>query len=172
MKHFLLTALALMLAACSVAAPQATPTPTVAPTPTPNYSTLVITLERTVCFGFCPVYTLKVYGDGRVEYEGNQHVAVEGSQTATLTPEQVQELVAAYQAADYFNLKDDYTAPVTDLPSTITSVTIDGQTKVITNYGGCMEFENAEKAPQALCDFETKIDSLTNSAQWIGTSTP
>lgn len=172
MKHFLLTALAIMLAACSAAAPQATPTPTPAPAPTPDYSSLVITLERTVCFGFCPIYRLTVYGDGRVEYEGDRNVDVEGLQTSTLTPEQVQELVDAYQAADYFNLKDDYTAPVTDLPSTITSVTIEGQTKVITNYGGCMEFDAAEKAPQALCDFEAKIDSVTNSAQWVGTPTP
>jgi len=170
MKHFLLITLALAMAACSVVAPQPTPTPTVVPTP--DYATLVITLERTACFGFCPIYRIAVYGDGRGEYEGDRNVAVEGNQSATLTPDQVQQLVAAYEAANYFGLKDDYTAPVTDLPSTLTSVTIDGQTKVITNYGGCMEFDSAEKAPQSLCDFEILIDKVTNSAQWVGTPTP
>ena len=78
--------------------------------------------------------------------------------------------MAALRQADYFNLKDNYMAPVTDLPTTITSVTLDGQTKTISNYGGCMELDRAEKAPQGLCDFEVKIDSVTNSAQWVGTN--
>jgi hypothetical protein len=31
-----------------------------------------IGLERTVCFGTCPSYTLQIFGDGRVIYEGRQ----------------------------------------------------------------------------------------------------
>ena len=30
----------------------------------------VITLERTACFGTCPIYTITIYGDGRVVYDG------------------------------------------------------------------------------------------------------
>jgi hypothetical protein len=31
----------------------------------------LITLERQACFGFCPIYTLGVHGDGRVDYSGH-----------------------------------------------------------------------------------------------------
>lgn len=153
--------LVLLTAACASAAPE--------PSPTPDYAGLVITLERTACFGACPIYGLTVYGDGRVEYEGVRFVDVTGRQTSTLSPSQVRELAAALEQAGYFNLKDDYTVPVTDLPTTITSVTLGGRTKTIRNYGGCFgDLEGAEKAPQALCDFEAKIDAVTHSAQWVG----
>lgn len=127
----------------------------------------VITLERTACFGTCPIYTLAIYEDGRVEYVGQDFVTVKGEQTGSITAEQIQELVAAFQDADYFNLQDEYTAPVTDLPTTITSFTFDGKTKTIRNYGGCLD-GMLVPAPQALCELENKIDEVTNSAQWVG----
>src|SRR5712691_7505714 len=37
---------------------------------------VVITLERTMCYGTCPAYTLRITGDGSVEYEGMRYVRV------------------------------------------------------------------------------------------------
>ena len=157
MKRLILLILTLAIAACSSAPTQ------------PDYSNIVITLERTVCFGFCPAYKITVYGDGRVEYDGQQFVDITGKQTTTLTADQVKELIVAFEQTDYFNLKDEYIALVTDIPSTITSVTWNGQTKTIVDYGGCdFDYGDQAKPPQALCDFEQKIDMLTNSAQWVG----
>jgi hypothetical protein len=130
-------------------------------------TSLIITLERTACFGTCPIYTLKIYANGMVIYNGQDFVSVKGLQNSSITPDQLKELVADFQNVDYFNLPDQYTAPVTDLPSTITSFSFDGKTKTVTNYGGCLT-GSPEKAPQALCDLEKKIDTLTNSAQWTG----
>ena len=31
-----------------------------------------VTLERTVCFGTCPAYSVRIAGDGLVEYIGKQ----------------------------------------------------------------------------------------------------
>ena len=138
----------------------------IVPPPAPDYSDLVITLERTACFGACPVYKLTIYGDGRVVYEGQQFVAVTGQQTATLTAEQVQELVNEIEKANYFALKDDYTALVTDMPSVITSVTLNGKAKTINHYGYCGA--DFDEAPKELCDLELQIDAVTNSAQWVG----
>lgn len=157
MKRLILLILTVTLAACGT-----TPTPTV-------YSQAIFTLERTPCFGFCPTYKITVYGDGRVEYDGQQNVDVVGKQTTTLTPEQLNDLIAAFEKTDYFKLSDNYTALVTDIPSTITSVTLNGQTKTIVDYGGCdFDFQDQPAPPQSLCDFEDKIDEVTNSAQWVG----
>ncbi len=46
----------------------------------------VITLERTACFGACPVYTLSIYADGTVVYNGERFVDVEGEQTTQHRP--------------------------------------------------------------------------------------
>jgi hypothetical protein len=39
---------------------------------------LVIKLERTMCAGACPDYSLFVYGDGKIVYEGRHYVAAKG----------------------------------------------------------------------------------------------
>jgi hypothetical protein len=70
------------------------------------------------------------------------------------------------EKANYFALEDTYSALATDMPSAITSVSLNGQSKKIDHYGYCgYEFDTA---PQALCDLEQQIDAITNSAQWVG----
>jgi hypothetical protein len=166
--------LALILSACS---PQAVPSPTAqqatqpvqstATAPSAGATTPIITIERTACHGTCPVYSLSIFQDGKVEYDGLDFVQVKGKQTGSITPDQVQELTNAFKEADYFNLKDEYKAPVTDLATTTTSFTLDGKTKTVSNYGGCLE-GSPDKAPQALCDLEKHIDLIAHAAQWIG----
>ena len=54
---------------------------------------IVIELERTGSYGICPIYSLRILGDGQVHYEGQRFVLVEGALVTRLTPGQVQELV-------------------------------------------------------------------------------
>jgi len=37
-------------------------------------STKEISLERTACYGTCPVYQVTIFADGKVRYEGKNHV--------------------------------------------------------------------------------------------------
>ncbi len=120
---------------------------------------VVITLERTVCFGTCPAYFLRIKGDGSVFYEGRDFVKVKGEVESTISREDLKKLVDAFYEIDYFSLEDEYTANVTDLPTTITSISIGDRSKRVVNYYG---------APEKLIQLEKLIDSLTNSAHWIG----
>jgi hypothetical protein len=52
-----------------------------------------ITLRRTVCYGFCPDYTVSISGDGQVRYEGRAFVNVVGQRTASIPPEDVARLL-------------------------------------------------------------------------------
>ena len=123
---------------------------------------VVITLERTACFGFCPVYTLTVQGDGTVVYEGIDFVRVKGRAEITITKEKVEQLVSEFKEVDYFSLNDKYNErTITDAPSVITSITIDGKTKTIEHYHG--DFN----APEQLIELENRIDEIINSKQWI-----
>ena len=59
-------------------------------------------------------------------------------------------------------MNDSYTErTITDAPSVITSIIIDGKTKSIEHYHG--DFS----APEALTQLEDKIDEIVNSNQWI-----
>ena len=118
----------------------------------------VITLDRTACFGSCPDYALTIYGNGTVIYEGRNFVAVTGKRTGSIAPEDVRELVKNFYDIDYFSLRDEYVDQVTDLPTTTTSIRIDGRFKEIVDYYG---------APEALRQLEYRIDEIANSDIWV-----
>jgi len=94
-----------------------------------------------------------------VIYEGRNFVAVTGRQTSSISQEQVRELVKAFYETDYFSLKNEYSAQVTDLPTTTTSITVDGRFKQVINYYG---------APEQLMELENKIDDISSSEKWVG----
>ncbi len=123
-----------------------------------DYKHAVITLKRTACYGFCPVYTLTIYGDGRIVYEGEACVGVTGRQTAQISPDDVKALVDEFYRIDYFSLKDEYRAPETDLPTTITSITVDGRSKEVLDYVA---------GPVELKELEDRIDEVAGSEKWV-----
>jgi hypothetical protein len=95
-------------------------------------------------------------------YEGRDFVEVKGQQTSSISTVQVQDLVAAFEQANFLALTDYMEQNVTDLPSAITSITIGGQTKTVNHYYG------DDGAPQELTNLESKIDEIVNSKQWTG----
>ncbi len=130
-----------------------------------DLQSLVVTLERTPCYGDCPVYKLSMYGDGRIIYEGEKYVKVIGIITASISEDQFKQLYAEFRKIDYFSLKDSYQhLDTTDMPGAITSLTVDGQTKTINHYHG------DHSAPKSLTNLENRIDQIVSSNQWTGTS--
>lgn len=125
-----------------------------------------VTLEKGACRGFCPVYSLTVSAGGAVTYEGMDFVEVTGQQTATLSESEVMEVFDAVQAADYFSLEDRYATEATDLPTTTTTVTMNGETKSVDHYGlGCDN--EAENAPAELCELEALMEDIAISNGWV-----
>ena len=123
---------------------------------------LVITLERTACFGTCPVYSLKIKGDGSVIYSGVDFVQTQGIHEGTISMDAIERLITEFEKADYFSLNDSYTNfGVSDMPSANTSISIGDKTKAIKHYLG------DRSAPEKLTELENKIDEIVNSAQWI-----
>lgn len=126
-----------------------------------NEGEVAITLERGVCMGTCPAYTLTIYTDGRVVFNGEHNTTVEGEQEIQIEPETVEQLVAGFEAAGFFEWEDEYTEmTVSDLPYVTTSVTRDGETKTVRRYTG------DSNAPLALPYLELWIDLATYSSQW------
>jgi hypothetical protein len=129
----------------------------------------VITLERTACFGGCPVYTISVSQAGEVQYEGKAHVKKVGIATGKVPPQRVDGLLSELEGGGYFTFADRYASAestfgryATDSPTAITSVTLRGRTKRITHDYGC------GAAPGALTVLERRIDEALNSGQWTG----
>ncbi|MFC1946547.1 DUF6438 domain-containing protein [Chloroflexota bacterium] len=131
-------------------------------TPANNLDEVIITLERTACYGFCPVYTITIFGNGTVQYEGKEHVQTMGNQETEISEDKIRQIVEEFEKIDYFSLNDEYTErTITDAPSAITSITMNMETKTIKHYHG--DFS----APEELTELEDKIDEIVNSEQWI-----
>src|SRR5215475_10795551 len=106
---------------------------------------LMITLERTVCFGGCPDYKLTITADGAVVFEGGRFVKKEGATIkSAISQGQLKQLMAEFDRVKFFSLEDDYTRNSrvcdryeTDNPSAFTSIRINGKSKTIKHYHGC-----------------------------------
>jgi len=166
-KFAIFSALALLLAVgiTGFASAQSEVTPET--TPEATDAEVAVTLQRDACFGACPVYSVTIYTDGTVVYNGERFVEVEGEQTTTIEPKVVQQLVEGFAEAGYFDWDDEYMdMPVSDLPYVTTSVTRDGVTKTIQRYAG------DSSAPLALPYLEAWIDLAAYTSQWTGVHDP
>jgi hypothetical protein len=116
-----------------------------------------ITLERTHCYGPCPVYKVTVLGTGEVEYFGEAYVNKAGTRRWRISRRRLQRLAEAFERANYLHLEDAYTSyGVTDAPGCLTSVEYDdGSSKSIDHYHG------DPTAPDALTELEDEIDRIT-----------
>jgi len=103
--------------------------------PPEDVADLEITLERTGCFGTCPIYSVTVDGDGSVLYEGIRFVKLDGDYSYQIPEKNVTDLVELFYRSNYFSLKDRYDVPATDLPTVITSLRVGDEKKTVENYG-------------------------------------
>lgn len=123
---------------------------------------VLATLERTPCFGRCPVYTVTVYRDGRVAWDGRQNVGDQGARTAQLPPEKVQALVQAFRDAHFFELKHQQTGRyTTDMAGAVLTFRDGGQVRSIKDYHGDPGW------PPELRKLEDTFDALVGTSRWV-----
>jgi hypothetical protein len=153
--------------------------------PQTNKTGLNLKMERTPCFGNCPVYILTIQPDGKFFFENIKTIKkglpvtkkenVEGK----LSEEKINQLISEIGKADCFALKDSYTGDSgncptywTDSPTVTLSINLQGKEKTIPHYLGCEENDNpADKGkiyPQQLYNLENKIDEIVETKRWIG----
>lgn len=119
----------------------------------------VARIQRTACFGRCPIYTLTVYEDGRAEYFGKNFAPREGMWIADVTPELMEQLLIFANEIEYFELENIYDKEaVTDVPSTISSLRTEQGLKTVVN-----RFD----APEELRRFEQYFDELFKDVEWL-----
>jgi hypothetical protein len=129
----------------------------------PAASSVMLSLERTACYGRCPIYTVTVLRDGTVKWEGKQFVKVTGKATGKLGADALAQLTKAFSDAGFFALHDKYDSyDVTDHPSAILAYSDGGKAKTVHHYPG------DRSAPEKLSTLEDKVDELVGTQRWIG----
>ena len=126
----------------------------------------VITLERTACFGACPVYTVHIDAHGNVVFDGARYVRVPGRQTDRIPEARVAAILESADRIGFFDLEDEYrvirnpdgsTMTMTDLPTAIVTIVRGGRTKRVVDYVG---------APRSLKELEREIDDAAQTKRW------
>lgn len=120
-----------------------------------------IIFERSPCFGTCPYYSLQIFGNGTVIYNGYKFVNMTGQHYSNIDGMKVRELVNDFSRINFFSLNDSYTDIIeTDHPTVITSINISGVYKEVVDNQGAI-------APEGLRSLYDKIDKITNSSKWV-----
>jgi hypothetical protein len=135
---------------------------------TSDRSSIRITLSRWGCFGYCPVYTVTISGDGAVDFNGGRFTAVSGEHHSQVSYDDVSALIDKFRAADFFSLETSYRAHATDLPTFFVTFTAGNKTMKVSDYAG-----RSVGMPESVTQLENEIDRVSGSARWVkGTPVP
>jgi ankyrin repeat protein len=124
-------------------------------------SKIAITLRRTGCFGTCPSYKVVVSTEGIV-FDGGGNVVASGVHRDTVEASKVRELAQRFVSADFYSMDDVYRAGVTDNPTYVLSIAIDGRSKSVEDYVG--EWEGM---PAVISELEEAVDEFAQTQRWI-----
>ena len=113
-------------------------------------------MEKTPCYGHCPVYTIKIDHKGNGLFRGVENTENLGLYSFSLTGDELIRLKSSFDRIGFFNLEDRYFEHVTDLPTVYITYRSGGNEKKIMDYYG---------APQDLKNLEAQIESSVFSAK-------
>lgn len=121
--------------------------------------TVEFTLQRTACFGKCPVFLLTIDGKtNKATYKGDMNTEKTGTYEKNISDEELGSLVSAFDKADFFGMQDEYNkSQVMDVPSTYISYSVNGKTKKI---------KDRWEAPSSLKALEKLLDDVAGSDGW------
>lgn len=115
-----------------------------------------ITMEKGACYGTCPVYSITISGTGKAEYEGRQFVDRVGTYEKQLNPREISQLFNAFECANFFDFQSEYTADISDLPTTWVTFEHRGFKRKVKDY---------YQAPEELKKLEKMIEDIAMSSE-------
>lgn len=126
-----------------------------------------IRLSRTVCFGTCPDYSITIFGDGSVVYEGRQLVKTKGKQYGRVPIDTVRNLADQFVSSGYFTFQGFYgNCGGGDAPMVVTTLTWAESSKTVKH---CLDQNLLGRVPSGLIELEAAVDIAAKSHQWVGT---
>ena len=135
------------------------PAPTIQEiTPTAPY--LLLSLQKTDCPGFCPVFELRLFSDGRALYLGTKDVPMIGKFETRLMPEQLVRITKEAEWIGFFEMAREYPTNgvmIQELPTTITSINQLSKAHSVTN---------AFDSPKRLRSFEDYLVNFFTNLNW------
>jgi hypothetical protein len=117
-------------------------------------SDFAVSMERTPCFGTCPVYKIEISNTGTLTWTGIRFTEREHIWSRQLNSDEMQLLWQEVQRSGYFEMAVEYDDPsLSDAPSILLEIQGNGKTHKV---------KDRIRGPEALRQLESMIDTLAN----------
>ena len=83
-----------------------------------NHSESIIEIQKTACFGSCPIYRINFFSNGDVIYDGKKFVKEIGKFKKKIKVKEVEKILNFATKINFSKMKDEYTRPISDIPIT------------------------------------------------------
>ena len=129
-----------------------------------------IAIERSSCYGPCPVYRFTMYSNGQYVWQGRAHVSVVGTVRGRMDVRAFATAMRLLIDSGYLDFKDSYRSGeeceviATDNP-TVSIVVVDPvHPKTISHYRGCRGFARQD----VLTELEDNLDTVFKTRRFTG----
>ena len=120
-----------------------------------------ITMEKTPCFGMCPIYEMTIQGNGQGYLNNKRFTKTIGEFKHTFSPDEVEDLFDQLSEMDWTSYKDEYPTDVTDLPGTRLHFVHKKIDKQVYVPGGAEIPENLESLIR-------QLEKIAEQSSWAG----
>ncbi len=121
-----------------------------------------IIINKGPCFGRCPVFTMTVYDNRWVKYEGERFTQKEGIHYKRLDQLRYEQLIQAFENAKLSQFKRVYPATVQDLP-TVRIIYYDAANNI-------QEVMGKDNRPEKVVELEELLDAVATAGGWTSAS--
>jgi hypothetical protein len=134
-----------------------------------------IVLERTICYGTCPAYRLRLSDGGAIRFESRNPGDEGRIAEDTAAPATLASLVSRARAIDFFDLPPEIAADptlcqnrATDHSTVVLTIFTKTEATRVQDYLGCFETTQRGVQPRVvrLRSFEAEVDSVLQSSRW------
>jgi hypothetical protein len=119
--------------------------------------TPVLYIEKSACYGECPVYKTEIFVSGKMTFHGISNTKLNGFYCANIDKKDLTRLIDAFKQQNYFAFNEVYFSHAKDLPTTTTNFNYDGKQKRVRDY---------DKAPPELKQLEKMLETLSDTTSW------
>jgi hypothetical protein len=120
-----------------------------------------VEVSRGGCFGHCPVYWLKLFASGRVEFHGIENVCAPGAQRAQVSGVDARELIADITAAGFFDLHWNPGHEAADASRASITLHVGERRRTLPDQNTDMN------SPRLLREIESEIKAVTAVDRWL-----
>ena len=118
---------------------------------------LTISLEKTACFGTCPVFKIKIFNNGDAIFEGKKFVKKKGLIKFKISQKEIQKILAKARNIKFTKMLNEYSEKITDLPTTYIQIK---EKKIKDYYGAPKKLKDLEKLIEEIVLNKLNLDSF------------